>query len=85
MKPNRQELIHVLAAAGAAHHEYEANYLNGARDEQWTGWYAAFVIGRIGTFTTPTQLTRWLESTPNTIDKTWAESAADHIRNQFTS
>ena len=75
--PNKEELQKALAAAGSAHHDYESNYLDGKRDEQWSGWYAAFVIGRLGDFATPTALTNWLEEV--TGDGDWSENAADLV------
>ena len=47
-------------SAGQAHHDYEAHFLRGVRDEHWAGWYAAYVLGRLGDFTTPTMLTQQL-------------------------
>ena len=59
--PTEQQLRKTLSAAGSAHHDYESNFLSGARDEQWAGWYSAYVLGRLGDFATPTLLTRSLE------------------------
>jgi len=36
---------------GSAHQDYEASFLGGARDQQWAGWYSAYVLGRLGGFT----------------------------------
>jgi hypothetical protein len=33
-----------LQAAGDAHFEYETNELHGVYDEQWSEWYAAFLL-----------------------------------------
>ncbi len=77
MKIDRRALEQALAAAGAAHHEYEQNVLGGERDAQWAGWYAAFVLGRIGDFAPPSTLTRWLENTMAEGD--WAAAAATRI------
>ena len=30
------------------------------RDERWAGWYAAYVLGRVGDFATPSDLAEWL-------------------------
>ncbi len=46
--PTEQQLSETLTAAGSAHHDYESNFLGGARDEQWAGWYSAYVLGRLG-------------------------------------
>ena len=75
--PAAEQLREALAAAGGAHHEYESNYLGGVRDEQWIGWYAAYVLGRLGDFTTPTALTQWLEQVPAEGD--WPTNAAAHV------
>jgi len=75
-KPTQQHLVEALKSAAKAHHEYEKNYLNGVRDEQWAGWYSAFILGRTGDFTTPTQLTRWLEEVSG---NEWVKDAAIHI------
>ena len=63
--------------AGKAHHDYESNYLKGKRDDYWAGWYAAFVIGRVGNFATPTELTNWLEEVES--GDNWFENAANLI------
>ena len=75
--PTEQLLRETLSTAGIAHHEYEANFLNGARDEQWAGWYSAYVLGSLGDFTTPTLLTRWLEEVSGEGD--WQKNAAAHV------
>ena len=74
---NTASLETALRDAGAAHHEYETNYLSGERDEMWPGWYAAFVLGRLGDFAPPTDLARWLEDAP--LGGDWASDAADLI------
>ncbi len=75
--PSKEQLAKALAAAGRAHHDYESNYLAGKRDEQWPGWYAAFVLGRLGDFTTPTTLSHWLEEAPGDTD--WATSTGAFV------
>ena len=83
-QPTVNEIREALLAAGSAHHDYESNHLSGQRDAQWSGWYAAYVLGRLGDFTTPTRLVEWLESTPSGGE--WAESAAELVvRNVGTS
>lgn len=72
-KPSKGDLAAVLRAAGAAHHDYQTHFLKGAPDPQWPGWYAAYALGRLGDFTTPTQLAGWLEGVE---DDDWAEAAA---------
>ena len=76
-KPTEQQLKDALSAAGRAHHDFESNFLNGVRDEQWAGWYTAYVLGRLGDFTTPTQLAKWLADAPLKGD--WAKNAAVHV------
>ncbi len=75
--PSREQLEAALEAAGSAHHDFEQNALAGVYDEQWPGWYAAYVLGRVGDFVTPTQLAEWLEEV--TARDEWAARAADHI------
>ena len=75
--PNAESLRSALSAAWSAHHDYETRYLDGVRDEQWAGWYAAYVLGRLGDFASPTDLARWLESVPGGGD--WVEDAADLV------
>ena len=79
--PTREALEKALAAAGKAHHDYETHILGGVRDEQWPGWYAAYVLGRLGDFTSPSQLSEWLATAPN--DDSWAASAASFVLSQL--
>lgn len=76
----KSELAAALRAAGAAHHDYESNALKGQPDAHWAGWYAAYVLGRLGDFATPSQLTSWLKSASG---DDWADAAAatvlDHL------
>ena len=72
--PSHDALAAALRAAGAAHHEYETRFLDGVRDEQWPGWYAAYVLGRLGDFATPTHLAGWLEEAA--LEGDWAANAA---------
>ena len=81
--PSRDTLEHALKAAGNAHHDYESQFLEGQRDEQWAGWYAAYVLGRAGDFVTPTTLTKWLEEAPPSDD--WFSTAASHIQQRLSS
>ena len=79
--PTEQQLRDTLSAAGSAHHDYEVNFLGGARDEQWAGWYSAYVLGRLGDFTTPTLLTGWLQAASG--EGEWATNAAAHVRSSI--
>ena len=74
--PTKDALITALGAAGSAHHDYEASYLAGQPDAQWAGWYAAYTLGRLGDFPTPTRLARWLEAADG---DDWADAAADTV------
>ncbi len=80
-QPQVSELAAALRAAGPVHHEYEQTVLNGVSDEHWPGFYAAFVLGRVGDFATPSALARWLEEVPT--DGDWADTAAEHVINRL--
>ena len=75
--PTKEQLLTTLIDAGKAHHEFQTNFLGGVRHTQWAGWYSAYVLGRLGDFTTPTLLTEWLEEVPN--KKGWFKHAAEHV------
>lgn len=72
----RDELIAALASAGTAHHEFEKHALHGERDELWAGFYAAYVLGRLGDFLPPSTLAEILESVSG---QPWEEAAADRV------
>lgn len=74
--PTQEALAEVLAAAGAAHHNYEVGLLGGQRDENWAGFYAAFALGRLGDFATASTLSRWLTEAPS--GDNWPALAASH-------
>lgn len=76
-RPSKEELAAALAAAGSAHHDYEIHFLGGERDEQWPGWYAAYVLGRLGDFTSAARLSNWLGSVPSGDD--WPRDAAAFV------
>ncbi len=75
--PAKLDLVEALNAAAAAHHEYERVTLEGKRDEQWAGFYAAYVLGQLGDFALPNVLTRWLKDAPS--GENWSASTADHV------
>jgi len=81
--PDRDLLERALNDAGNAHHDYQSNALGGEFDQQWPGWYAAYVLGRIGDFTTPSQLAVLLEAAPE-IDN-WSSTSATHVLDQLES
>ena len=63
-----------LSAAAAAHHDYEQRALGGQRDVQWSGFYAAYALGRLGDFVSSTALARCLEAVSEVDD--WPSEAA---------
>ena len=67
---SRDALEQALRDAGAAHHDYEQVALEGQYDELWPGFYAAFVLGRLGDFAAPSRLSQWLEEAPS--GEAWA-------------
>jgi hypothetical protein len=75
--PSKEDLAKALGDAGSAHHEYEQVTLGGKRDEQWSAFYAAYTLGRIGDFATPSALSQLLEEAP--AGKNWAVSAANYV------
>ena len=76
-RPSSEALRQALADAGAAHHDYEQVVLEGKPDAQWPGFYAAYVLGRVGDFAPPSELNRWLENAPS--DDDWAAAAAAYV------
>lgn len=56
--------------------------LGGERDELWAGFYAAYVLGRLGDFITPTALAQILEAVDG---DPWADAAADEIIVELSS
>ena len=72
----RADLVEALQAAGRAHHEFESVALGGERDELWAGFYAAYVLGRLGDFAGPSALAARIEGVDG---EPWAEAAADAI------
>ena len=75
--PTKQQIMETLLAAGKTHHEFQVNFLDGVRHKQWAMWYSAYVLGRLGNFTTPTLLTQWLEEVSD--KKEWFKKAAEHV------
>ncbi len=75
--PTEEQLRKTLSAAGIAHHDYQSNFLKGVRDEQWAGWYSAYVLGRLSDFTTPSLLTRLLVEVSGEGD--WSQNAAVYV------
>ncbi len=59
--PSKSALAAALSAAGPAHHEYEQVVLKGVQDELWSGFYAAYALGRLGDFAAASRLAGLLE------------------------
>ncbi len=78
-----EALEKALNEAGENHHDYELNILHGERDQQWAGWYAAYVLGRLGNFISPTTLTNWLQEAPN--DENWSALASKYVLSKLNS
>ncbi len=77
MTPSCDQLREALSAAAGAHHDYEQVALGGQRDAHWSGFYAAYVLGRLGDFASPSALAGWLEAAPEADD--WAGQAAASV------
>ncbi|HUF39066.1 MAG TPA: hypothetical protein VMN57_11125 [Anaerolineales bacterium] len=75
--PDKESLSKLLSETWDVHSEFQENYLEGMRDEMWAGWYAGYLLGRLGNFTTPSTLARLLQETESL--KPWADKAAEHL------
>ncbi|UCH59762.1 MAG: hypothetical protein JSV61_16320 [Anaerolineales bacterium] len=75
--PSKEELRKTLDAAWDAHREFQKVYLKGVRDEAWPGWYAAYVLGRLGDFMAASLLASLLEAAPESDD--WSKTAAEYV------
>ncbi len=82
-RPSREQLRRAFADAGAAHHDFEVHVLGGVRDELWAGFYAAFVLGRLGDIASASTLSRWLVEVP--LTEPWADAAADFVLEHLPS
>ena len=72
--PSRDEIREALEAAGESHHEFEVTYLKGVRDELWSGYYAAYTLGRLPELDiTPSRLATLLEQAEG---ENWSAAAA---------
>lgn len=74
--PTEDQMRRALKSAARAHHEFQTNTLHGVRHERWAMWYAAYLLGRLDDFTTPTLLTQWLSDVD---DEDWFGAAAKYI------
>jgi len=70
-------LASTLAAAAAAHDEYERIVLRGVVDPNWSGFYAAFALGRLGDFVPASRLATLLSEVDDAPD--WETAAAHHV------
>jgi uncharacterized protein len=75
--PSDSAIAEALSAAGSAHHEYEQTARKGVRDELWAGFYAAFILGRLGDFTAASRLAALLEEVD--APSNWSQAAAQHV------
>jgi uncharacterized protein len=75
--PLASAITETLSAAASAHHEYEQTALKGVRDDLWAGFYAAFVLGRLGDFTAASRLAALLEEVD--APSNWSQAAAEHV------
>jgi hypothetical protein len=75
--PSKSELAQALSAAASAHHEFEQTALEGVRDDLWAGFYAAFVLGRLGDVAAASRLAALLEEVD--APSNWSETAAEHV------
>jgi hypothetical protein len=66
-----------LAAAVAAHDEYERAVLRGVVDPHWSGFYAAYVLGRLGDFVPASRLAALLAEVDDASG--WEAAAASHV------
>ena len=78
---SKANLEQALRDASASHHNYEENVLDGVRDQYWSGWYAAYVLGRLGDFTSPSELSSLLESVSG--DGDWYSIASSLIYQKY--
>jgi hypothetical protein len=75
--PSPAALHAALAAADAVHEEYERVALKGVADMAWAGFFAAFVLGRVGDFAEASRLAELLEEVES--DDDWLAAAAEHV------
>jgi len=82
---NKEILKKLLENASQAHEDYEAGILNGVYDNNWSSWYAAFVVGSLGLENVkPAQLTKLLVEAQKIYkqeysEQNWVDFYADYI------
>lgn len=72
--PTNAQLVTALQKAADLHHSYEQVYLGGKRDALWSGFYAAYVLGRCGSFLPAERVAEELDKVPAGAE--WALHAA---------
>ena len=75
--PENSAGIATLAAADVAHEDYERVALRGVVDPQWSGFYAAYVLGHLGDFAPASRLATLLAEVDAKGD--WEAVAAEHV------
>ena len=80
---SKAALEQALRDASLSHHNYEETILQGVRDKYWSGWYAAYVPGWLGDFTSPSELSSLLETI--SADDDWFLTATDQIYMKFNT
>jgi hypothetical protein len=81
--PSPAALTEALEEAAAAHDDYESTALKGMVDDRWSGFCAAFLIGRLGEFTPAGRLALLLEEVDAPGD--WPSAAAGHVLTKLRS
>jgi hypothetical protein len=72
--PTKEIISIALKNAGNAHHDYETVILKGVKDQNWSGFYAAFLLGHIGPIMEASKLSLLLEEVA--LSDKWSEDAA---------
>ena len=81
--PSRTALASALANADALHDEYERVALKGVVDVAWAGFYAAYVLGRVGDFVEASRFAALLEEVD--ADTDWPGTAAEYVLTKLRS
>ena len=81
--PTIEQLENALQMAENLHNEYELVYRDGQFNETWSGFYAAYILGKLGEFVKPSILADLIESTPD--GKNWFHTTAEYILKDLRS
>ena len=81
--PSKSALEGALVAAGVLHEDYERVVLKGVVDDAWAGFYAAYVLGRLGEFAPASRLAVLLDEIDAADD--WSAIAAEHVLTKLRS